>query len=123
MEKIPSGAWSLPERGPDMDSDEKLLVTATAKVSVELSRRWQERARNCGLKDGQMYRLILERIDEIFEKAWDPRINPAFFLALLTVDTEQLKPFFADRAVSNGADVATADAVSEKAGKHPRAIR
>ena len=76
----------------------KLLVTVATKLDDEMAWRWRKRAKACGMSDSQLYRLILDRADALFEAHWDPRVNPSFFIDQIQVAVEQLNLFSAPRA-------------------------
>lgn len=79
----------MPERG-----QQKLLVTVAAKVDEDLARRLRDVAQRGGMKDGQLIRLILERVDAIIAAHYKHHINVSFFLDHLFCDEKQLSLFF-----------------------------
>jgi hypothetical protein len=70
----------------------KLMSTVAAKVSEKTARRIRAVGMATGLSDGQVARLVLDRVMELFEH-WDPSINPRYFLDQLEVREEQLSLF------------------------------
>jgi hypothetical protein len=70
----------------------KLSVTVSTKLDDQMAFRWSQRAQLCGMTEAQLFRIILDRADAIFE-SWDRRVNPRYFVEQLILNDGQLKLF------------------------------
>ena len=61
-------------------AEPKLLVTVATKIGEDQARRFRHIVVSSGMTDAQLFRLILDRADVLFQK-WDERINPRFLSA------------------------------------------
>lgn len=78
------------------EENQKLLSTVAAKCSEKTARRIRTVGLACGLSDGQVARLVLDRAMELF-KDWDPSINPRYFLNQIQIRPDKLNLFFSRR--------------------------
>ncbi len=76
-------------------AEPKLLVTVATKIGEDQARRFRHIVVSSGMTDDQLFRLILDRADVLFQK-WDERINPRFFIGLFSLRDEQLTLFNLD---------------------------
>lgn len=79
------------------DDNLKMLSTVAAKLPEKTARRIRTIGLACGLSDGQVARLILDRAMELF-KDWDPSINPRYFANQMEIRQDKLNLFFSRRA-------------------------
>lgn len=83
----------IPDSAPTAQpSQSKLLVTVATKIGEDQARRFRQIVVSSGMTDAQLFRLILDRADVLFQK-WDERINPRFFVGLFELKPEQLTLF------------------------------
>lgn len=77
---------------PESEDNQKLLSTVAAKLPEKTARRIRSVGLACGLSDGQVARLVLERAMELF-KDWDPSINPRYYLNKMVIQPDHLNLF------------------------------
>lgn len=80
----------------ESDDNLKLLSTVAAKLPERTARRIRTIGLASGLSDGQVARLVLDRVMELF-KDWDPSINPRYFLNKMVIEPDHLNLFCSHR--------------------------
>lgn len=70
-------------------SDTKLSVALAGKVDEDTARRYRRRAQQCGMKDSQLVRLVLECADQLLTLHWKEFMNIAAFLDHVVFDEEE----------------------------------